>query len=228
MSLFQAREFWSAATGTDEEFGGGCLAVANLDNDPNGLLKLATGSFGGVLRLYLPREREFKLEDLMLEQSLDRPILQLLAGRFTSDSERVALAVLHPRALTVYLVAASATDGGKKQAAGAMPSYFTLSKMYEHPLERPMSGWTTPPYHTCNTAPRAHLLPRMAQAALPSPERSLSSVEACHGLSMSPQGAQKLKHPNGARAGLRATWSPVPSAVFTGANTCACNRWTAS
>ena len=137
MSLFQAREFWSAATGTDEEFGGGCLAVANLDNDPNGLLKLATGSFGGVLRLYLPREREFKLEDLMLEQSLDRPILQLLAGRFTSDSERVALAVLHPRALTVYLVAASATDGGKKQAVGAMPSYFTLSKMYEHPLERP-------------------------------------------------------------------------------------------
>ena len=90
MSLFQAREFWSAATGTEEEFGGGCLAIANLDNDPGGQLKIATGSFSGMLRLYFPREREFKLEDLMLEQDMERPILQLLAGRYLPDSERVA------------------------------------------------------------------------------------------------------------------------------------------
>ena len=50
MSLFQAREFWSAATGTEEEFGGGCLAIANLDNDPGGQLKIATGSFSGMRR----------------------------------------------------------------------------------------------------------------------------------------------------------------------------------
>ena len=68
MSLFQAREFWSAATGTEEEFGGGCLAVANLDNDSGGPLKIAIGSFSGMLRLYFPRERDFKLEDLMLDQ----------------------------------------------------------------------------------------------------------------------------------------------------------------
>ena len=47
-------------------------AVANLDNDPSGALKLATGSFGGMLRLYYPRERDFKLEDLMLEQNMEK------------------------------------------------------------------------------------------------------------------------------------------------------------
>jgi len=82
MSLFQAREFWSAATGTEEEFGAGCLAVANLDNGSGGHLKIATGSFSGMLRLYFPREREFKLEDLMLEQDMGRPILQLLCGKY--------------------------------------------------------------------------------------------------------------------------------------------------
>jgi Bardet-Biedl syndrome 9 protein len=136
MSLFQAREFWSAATGTEEEFGGGCLAIANLDNDPGGQLKIATGSFSGMLRLYFPREREFKLEDLMLEQDMERPILQLLAGRYLPDSERVAIALLHPKALAVYQVSAGGASGGKG-GEGGLPSYFTLTKMYEHPLERP-------------------------------------------------------------------------------------------
>ena len=91
MSLFQAREFWTAATGAEEEFGSGCLAVGNLDNDRSGHLKLATGSFGGMLRLYYPRERDFKLEDLMLEQNMERPILQIMAGKFLSDSVQFKL-----------------------------------------------------------------------------------------------------------------------------------------
>ena len=136
MSLFQAREFWSAATGTEEEFGGGCLAVANLDNDSGGHLKIATGSFSGMLRLYFPRERDFKLEDLMLEQDMGRPILQLLCGKYLPDSERIAIALLHPRALAVYQVVAGGASGGKG-GDGGVPSYFTLTKMYEHPLERP-------------------------------------------------------------------------------------------
>ena len=43
--------WWQASPGADEEFGPECLAVGNLDNDRSGHLKLATGSFGGMLRL---------------------------------------------------------------------------------------------------------------------------------------------------------------------------------
>jgi hypothetical protein len=46
--------------------------------------KVVTGSFQGMLRIYNPRERDFKIEDLMLEQNLEEPILQLEAGYFSS------------------------------------------------------------------------------------------------------------------------------------------------
>ena len=46
-------------------------------------VKVITGSFQGVLRIYLPQDRDYKIEHLLLEQDLGRPILQLLAGRFS-------------------------------------------------------------------------------------------------------------------------------------------------
>ena len=64
MSLFHVREWWGVTPGSSEEFGGECLAVGNLDNAPDGALKLATGSFSGLLRLYSPREAGFKVEDV--------------------------------------------------------------------------------------------------------------------------------------------------------------------
>jgi Bardet-Biedl syndrome 9 protein len=42
-----------------------------------------TGSFQGNLRIFLPRERDYRAEDLLLEQELDQAILQLEAGRFS-------------------------------------------------------------------------------------------------------------------------------------------------
>lgn len=43
-----------------------------------------TGSFAGVLRVHLPRERGYRAEDLLLETELEGgPILGLAAGRFT-------------------------------------------------------------------------------------------------------------------------------------------------
>ena len=33
MSLFKARDWWSVSVGEAEEFGAGCLCVANIDND---------------------------------------------------------------------------------------------------------------------------------------------------------------------------------------------------
>lgn len=47
-------------------------------------VKVVTGSFQGVLRVYLPKERDFKVEDVLLEIELDQAILQLEAGVFTS------------------------------------------------------------------------------------------------------------------------------------------------
>lgn len=44
--------------------------------------KIITGNFGGMLRIYYPRQTGYKIDDLMLEQQLEQPILQLEAGRF--------------------------------------------------------------------------------------------------------------------------------------------------
>ena len=46
--------------------------------------KIVTGSLHGMLRVYFPRQNEYRIEDLVLEAQLDAPILQLLAGKFVS------------------------------------------------------------------------------------------------------------------------------------------------
>eukprot|EP00656_Telonema_subtile_P016507 TRINITY_DN18721_c0_g1_i2.p1 TRINITY_DN18721_c0_g1~~TRINITY_DN18721_c0_g1_i2.p1 ORF type:complete len:139 (+),score=40.42 TRINITY_DN18721_c0_g1_i2:79-495(+) len=106
MSLFKARERWTAAAshlGQDEEFDTGCMCVGNLDNDPSGDMKIATGSFQGVLRIFKPQEGEYGVEDLLYEQQYDDPILQLEAGQFSSNNPNtVMLAVLHSRKLVIY------------------------------------------------------------------------------------------------------------------------------
>ena len=53
--------------------------------------KIVTGSYHGMLRVYFPHQREYKIEDLMLEQDLGKPILQVAAGRFIPYVQRVRL-----------------------------------------------------------------------------------------------------------------------------------------
>ena len=89
--------------------------------------KIVTGSFSGLLRIYYPRQQAYRIEDLMIEQNLGMPILQVAAGRFVSGSDQLALAVLHPRRLAVYMVGAM---GGQGSAA----SYYSMVKAYEHTL----------------------------------------------------------------------------------------------
>lgn len=66
------------------------MIVANIDNDPDGEDKIVTGSFSGLLRVWSPKGASGgksgaqALEDLLLEQRLNAPILQLAAGRFSS------------------------------------------------------------------------------------------------------------------------------------------------
>lgn len=58
------------------------MVAGNVDNDPEEGNKLVTGSLQGMLRVHYPRQSSFRIEDLLLEQDLGTPILQLAIGRF--------------------------------------------------------------------------------------------------------------------------------------------------
>lgn len=108
MSIFQLQDYWTISLsqhgeGNDDEYDLGCIAVGNFDNSSNGSDKIAVGSLKGILRVYNPSGGEYKLDDLLVEENLEKPILQLLCGRFIPSSlGTLGLAVLHPRSLAVY------------------------------------------------------------------------------------------------------------------------------
>ncbi|KAG2525481.1 hypothetical protein JM18_003550, partial [Phytophthora kernoviae] len=104
MSLFQVREWWTAKGEQDEEYTPGALVVGNVDNDASGHVKIVTGSLNGVLRVYCPTQSDFRIEHLLLEENLRRPILQLELGYFIPNQRILALAILQPRRLGVYVV----------------------------------------------------------------------------------------------------------------------------
>lgn len=52
--------------------------------------------------MYQPTRPQFRVEDLVLEESLGLPILQLLLGKFIPSSDGLGVAVLHPKKLVVY------------------------------------------------------------------------------------------------------------------------------
>ena len=102
MSVFQLQEWWGVKMAEEEEFDHGCMVVGNIDNADPPAEKIAVGSLQGMLRIYSPSRPQFKVEDLILEESLDLPILQLLLGRFIPSTNILGLAVLHPKKLVVY------------------------------------------------------------------------------------------------------------------------------
>eukprot|EP01138_Halocafeteria_seosinensis_P014439 gb/GECG01014740.1/.p1 GENE.gb/GECG01014740.1/~~gb/GECG01014740.1/.p1 ORF type:complete len:915 (+),score=84.97 gb/GECG01014740.1/:1-2745(+) len=143
MSLFQAREWWgttqqdAAKTSPDEQdavetFSSGAMILSNIDNDPSDRVKIVTGSHKGILRVFAPRQREFQVDDLLLETSLEDsqgnpdPILQLASGRFLSNGDGNALAVLQPKSLRVYELRG---QGGGDASA---PSFLHLTLAYKH------------------------------------------------------------------------------------------------
>ena len=120
MSFLKLREHWSARTGTTEELGRGCLAISSLDS-LDGRSFLVAGTRSGVLRVSCPQAAEFRVDDLMLEENLELPILQLATGPFLSEGKVTALAVLHPRTVGVPTIsgAHAATD---ETAASSSPA----------------------------------------------------------------------------------------------------------
>jgi len=102
----------------------GCMCVGNVDNDPAGTQKIVTGSLQGVLRVFSPRQGDYKVEHQLLEVQLEQPVLQLLAGHFTVNHSGLTLAVLHPQKVSVYSVAASGSA-----------THHEIKKLYDHHLE---------------------------------------------------------------------------------------------
>mmetsp|Transcript_14226 Transcript_14226/g.38566 ORF Transcript_14226/g.38566 Transcript_14226/m.38566 type:complete len:906 (-) Transcript_14226:247-2964(-) len=134
MSLFTTRTYWEAKSGSaSEEYDGNCLCVANVDNDETGQVKIVTGSLQGMLRVYHPTGRQFKPDDLLLEQELDQAILQLEAGRFSSYGG-TQLAVLHPRSLVVY------------NLKNVGSSFLHITKLYAHHLDHTAANMTYGPF----------------------------------------------------------------------------------
>lgn len=92
--------------------------------------KIVTGSLGGTLRVFLPAPGGFKIQHLLLEESMGKPILHLAIGRFAPSTTLQALAVLHPRELVVCVIKASESS----TATGAAASSYTLTRLYSHKL----------------------------------------------------------------------------------------------
>jgi Bardet-Biedl syndrome 9 protein len=143
-SLFKARDLWTVKLNQDEEVDRGCMALGNVDNDSSGQDKIIVGSFQGVLRVFNPKNKGFRPDDLLLEQQLEAPVLSILTGKFISNSTNVAICVLHPRKVVVYGVVrtgSSAADGGDPLAR-----HYSLSKQYEHLLERTAYNMISGPF----------------------------------------------------------------------------------
>lgn len=56
----------------------------------------------GIFRMYQPNKPGYRVEDLVLEENLNSPILQLLLGSFIPSTDILGVAVLHPRKIAVY------------------------------------------------------------------------------------------------------------------------------
>ncbi|XP_072268329.1 protein PTHB1 isoform X2 [Pyxicephalus adspersus] len=139
MSLFKARDWWSASLGENEEFDQGCLSVADVDNSGSGQDKIIVGSYSGYLRIFSPHPLKAgdanQAEDLLFEVQLRDPVLQVEVGKFVSGTELLHLAVLHPRKLCVYSV--SGTLGNVEHG-----NQYQIKLMYEHNLQRTACNMT--------------------------------------------------------------------------------------
>ncbi|XP_068424934.1 protein PTHB1 isoform X2 [Clinocottus analis] len=144
MSLFKARDWWSAALGEGEEFDQGCLCVGDVDNSGTGHDKVVVGSYMGMLRIFSPHgdikpSEGGPAEALLLEVQLQNAIVQVEVGKFVSCSELLHLAVLHPRKCSIFSV--SSTAGNVEHG-----DQYQLKLVYEHNLKRTVCNMTYGPF----------------------------------------------------------------------------------
>ncbi|XP_077522941.1 Bardet-Biedl syndrome 9 [Amblyomma americanum] len=138
MSLFKARDWWTATCGTDEAFDAACLCIGNATNDPSKSEQILVGSHAGVLRVFQPTcaQKEdgsfegFRPEHVLLEFQMTQAILQVLLGQFVSGSDKLFIAALHPRRISVHSLTG---DAGEAEPG----TQYKLCLMYEHSLSAP-------------------------------------------------------------------------------------------
>ncbi|XP_061145753.1 protein PTHB1 isoform X1 [Syngnathus typhle] len=141
MSLFKARDWWSAALGEGEEFDQGCMCVGDVDNSGTGHDKVVVGSYMGMLRIFSPQppkatEGAQGLADAqLLEVHLQNAIIQVELGKFVSCSDLLHLSVLHPRRLSVFSVLGTA--GNVEHG-----DQYQIKLVYEHNLQRTACNMT--------------------------------------------------------------------------------------
>ena len=165
MSLFHTKEWWSHKPELPSECSPSSLLVCNIDGDSSSPSsdKVITGSFSGHLRIFAPSTPP-RVEDLLLETNLDDPILQVECGRFVAGTSRLALAVLFPKKLSVFLVNAvkSSSAASPSSPPSSSASYFDLSHSYTHRFHHHAYSMTYGPFgqaasSASNPSSRDHL-----------------------------------------------------------------------
>ena len=68
-------EWWATTAGENEEFHDKSICIGNVDNSNPPQDKIVVGSFEGILRIYSPQARQFRIEDVVIEKNLAAPIL---------------------------------------------------------------------------------------------------------------------------------------------------------
>ncbi|CCW62783.1 unnamed protein product [Phytomonas sp. EM1] len=161
-SLFQLRDYWRQSF-PGEEFSPSCIAVGDLDNQ-DAENKIAIGSFQGMLRLFQPSSSPTldtpSPEDLLFEQRLGEPILQIAYGSFeplAPGVRRNLLAVLFPyklRLLCIERCGGGGSEGrdeskpGEEKEASLISAtyYYRCPVVFTVEFDHPTYNFTTGPF----------------------------------------------------------------------------------
>lgn len=123
MSLFQNKEWWSSKVGENEEFDSNHLCIASLNSSSPADSHIILGSFQGKLRIFSPKFREYKVEDLLFEKDFQMPIIQVSVGKFIPTSTENSLCVLFFKKFSVF-------------SLGFSNNGITCKLVYENNLQR--------------------------------------------------------------------------------------------
>ena len=133
MSLFKARDWWRSSAGHDSAFDMSSLVVDCLAGEGDDQhMQVVVVSMAGLVQIFQPTNRpggESRAEDLLLEQQLPLPVLQVESGLFMVNQPGKQLAVLHTRQLSVYQLS-------RRQGSGSQGDSYVLSLAYQHTLAR--------------------------------------------------------------------------------------------
>jgi len=146
MSIFTARELWSTRVGQNrEEFDSRCIAVGSADNRKDASQTVVVGSLQGILRIWRPEKRDYSAHDLLLEQDLGAPILQVSLGNYSRQFGPTCIGVLHPRALVVYELSNSLVTQGDTSSG-----IVQLHLLYTHQLQHVAHMFCSGPFGNRN------------------------------------------------------------------------------